>query len=72
MPDDTIVKDLIKNSERYDGLSPPIVERIRFGKHALIHRRTNLMYVMKDDFLHTNRCDFVIGKKKKICIIIYS
>lgn len=57
-----MVKELIKNAEHYDEMSRSIIERVRFGKHAFIHRRTNLMYVMKDDYLQTNRCDFVIGK----------
>lgn len=63
MPDDTIVKELIKNAEHHKELSRSIVEKVRAGKHAFIQRRTNLMYVMKNDFLQTNRCDFAIGKK---------
>jgi len=57
-----MVKELIKNAEHHDELSHPIIERVRSGKHAFIHRRTNLMYIMKNDFLKTNRCDFAIGK----------
>ncbi|XP_026819270.1 ionotropic receptor 93a-like [Rhopalosiphum maidis] len=61
-----MVKELIKNAEHHEGfkgLSQPIIERVRSGKHAFIHRRTNLMYIMKNDFLKTNRCDFSIGNK---------
>lgn len=64
-----MIKELIKNAEHHKELSESIVERVRSGKHAYIHRRTNLMYVMKNDFLKTNRCDFAIGKKllRTIC-----
>lgn len=58
-----MVKELIKNAEHHEGLSRSIIERVRSGKHAFIHRQTNLMYIMKDDFLKTNRCDFAIGKQ---------
>lgn len=57
-----MVKELIKNAEHHKELSQSIIERVRSGKHALIHRQTNLIYVMKTDFLQTNRCDFTIGK----------
>jgi len=57
-----MVKELIKNAEHHEGLSKSIIERVRSGKHAFIHRQTNLMYIMKNDFLNTNRCDFAIGK----------
>jgi len=57
-----MVKELIKNAEHHEELSQSIIERVRSGKHAFIHRRTNLMYIMKNDFLKTNRCDFAIGK----------
>ncbi|MCP6484465.1 hypothetical protein NL492_27035, partial [Klebsiella pneumoniae] len=58
-----MLKELIQNAERHRELSGSIVERVRTGKHAFIHRRTNLMYLMKNDFLQTNRCDFVIGNE---------
>lgn len=58
-----MIKELIKNAEHHKEFTQSIVERVRTGKHAYIHRRTNLIYVMKNDFLQTNRCDFVIGKK---------
>lgn len=57
-----LVKELIKNAELHMELSQSIVERVRSGKHAVINRRTNLMYILKNDFLQTNRCDFTIGK----------
>lgn len=57
-----MIKELVKNAERHRELSESIIERVRTGKHAFIHRRTNLMYLMKNDFLQTNRCDFVMGK----------
>lgn len=59
-----MIKELIKNAELHKDLSQPIVEKVRSGKHAFIDRRTNLMYIMKNDFLQTNRCDFTIGKLK--------
>jgi len=62
LSDDTMIKELIKNSDHHKELSKSIVERVRSGKHAFIHRRTNLMYIMKNDFLQTNRCDFAIGR----------
>ncbi|XP_050438335.1 ionotropic receptor 93a isoform X2 [Adelges cooleyi] len=61
LPDDMAVKTLIKNAEHHKEVSSSIVERVRAGKHAFIQRRTNLIYLMKNDFLLTNRCDFAIG-----------
>lgn len=57
-----MIKELIKNAEHHNKFSQSIIERVRSGKHAFIHRRTNLMYAMKNDFHKTNRCDFAIGK----------
>jgi len=66
-----MVKELIKNAEHHEELSQSIIERVRSGKHAFIHRRTNLMYIMKNDFLKTNRCDFAIGKPLNKYITLY-
>lgn len=66
-----MVKELIKNAEHHEELSQSIIERVRSGKHAFIHRRTNLMYIMKNDFLKTNRCDFAIGINQLIKKLLY-
>lgn len=60
-----MIKELIKSAEHHKELSRTVVERVRSGQHAFIHRRTNLIYIMKNDYLQTNRCDFTIGEKKK-------
>lgn len=59
-----MIKELIKNAEPHGELSRTVVERVRSGKHAFVHRRTNLIYIMKNDYLQTNRCDFTIGEKE--------
>ncbi|XP_050529365.1 ionotropic receptor 93a isoform X2 [Daktulosphaira vitifoliae] len=74
LPEDITIKELIKNAEHHIDKSSSIIDRVRAGKHALIQRRTNLIYLMKNDFLLTNRCDFAIGNEdfaeEKLAMVI--
>lgn len=38
-----------------------IIEQVRQGKHVYIDWKSNLQYIMKREFLETDRCDFGLG-----------
>lgn len=38
-----------------------IIEKVRGGKYVYIDWKTNLRYIMKREFLKTDRCDFSLG-----------
>lgn len=41
--------------------SDEIIEMVRRGKHVYIDWKSNLQYLMKREFLQTDRCDFGLG-----------
>lgn len=38
-----------------------IIENVRRGKHVYIDWKINLQYILKRDFLQTDRCDLGLG-----------
>ena len=55
--------------ELYDGLiqhdktsDEKMLNQVRQGKHVLIEWRTNLIFLMKERYLKTDRCDYSLGK----------
>uniref|UniRef100_A0A4Y0BNW6 Ionotropic glutamate receptor C-terminal domain-containing protein n=1 Tax=Anopheles funestus TaxID=62324 RepID=A0A4Y0BNW6_ANOFN len=52
---------LYKGSQIITELSDELVERIEAGKHVHIDWRNNLRYLMKRQFLRTDRCDFALS-----------
>jgi glutamate receptor, ionotropic, invertebrate len=56
---------LLKYTALHDELSEEIVERIRRGQHVYIDWKTNLLYIMKNQYEKTDHCDFALGKQLK-------
>uniref|UniRef100_A0A182MEF6 Ionotropic glutamate receptor C-terminal domain-containing protein n=1 Tax=Anopheles culicifacies TaxID=139723 RepID=A0A182MEF6_9DIPT len=52
---------LYKGSQIITELTDDLVERIEAGKHVHIDWRNNLRYLMKRQFLRTDRCDFALS-----------
>uniref|UniRef100_A0A182QEU3 Ionotropic glutamate receptor C-terminal domain-containing protein n=1 Tax=Anopheles farauti TaxID=69004 RepID=A0A182QEU3_9DIPT len=52
---------LYKGSLVINELSDDLVERIETGQHVHIDWRNNLRYLMKRQFLRTDRCDFALS-----------
>lgn len=52
---------LYKGSQIIGELTDELVERIEAGQHVHIDWRNNLRYLMKRQFLRTDRCDFALS-----------
>lgn len=39
-----------------------VIESVKFGKHVFIDWTSNLRFLMKQDFLTSDSCDFGLGK----------
>lgn len=39
-----------------------IIESVKMGKHIHIDWKSNLKFIMRNDYLETKRCDLGIGK----------
>lgn len=63
--------DDVKYKKLFDGAivhlqeSDEIIQQVRRGKHVYIDWKSNLQYIMKREFLLTDRCDFGLGKIKE-------
>lgn len=50
---------LYKGSKFYEGdIVDEIIEQVRSGHHVFIDWKSNLQYIMKTEYLKTDRCDF--------------
>lgn len=49
---------LYKGAKFYDEQTDEIIEEIRTGHHVYIDWKSNLQYIMKREYLKTDRCDF--------------
>lgn len=49
-------------TEIHDSISNATIARIRNGKHIIIDWETNLMHVMRREFLETDKCEFTLSK----------
>ena len=52
---------LYAHADFYQDENDEIIERVRGGKYVYIDWKTNLRYIMKREFLKTDRCDFSLG-----------
>ncbi|KAJ6638184.1 Ionotropic receptor 93a [Pseudolycoriella hygida] len=82
----TFFEYYIKNSEnnKYKALNDgamytnnatgEIIQSVKMGKHIYIDWKTNLKFIMKNDYLETNRCELGIGEEEfvdeKIALIL--
>lgn len=39
-----------------------IIDSVKMGKHVYIDWKSTLKFIMRNDFIETNRCDLGIGK----------
>lgn len=52
------------STEFHDSINNMTMSRIRGGKHIVIDWETNLLNVMRKEFLETDKCEFTLGKNK--------
>lgn len=53
---------LNESAETHDSLSNATIERIRHGKHIIIDWESNLLHVMRKQFVETDKCEFTLSK----------
>lgn len=62
LQDEPKLKALYTQAELHSGITEELMNRVRSGKHIYIHRKTNLLFLLKKEFQRTNSCDFSLGK----------
>lgn len=50
------------SAESHDSVTNATISRIRNGKHIIIDWETNLLHVMRREYLETDKCEFTLGK----------
>lgn len=53
---------LNESAEFYEQLTNDTIKRVQNGKHVIIDWQTNLVHVMRREYLLTDRCDFAMSK----------
>lgn len=56
-------RELYDHAEIHSKQDAQVVDRVRKGEHVYIDWKTNLLFLMKREFLETGRCDFSLGTK---------
>lgn len=56
---------LNESTETHDSVSNATIQRVRNGKHIIIDWETNLLHVMRKEFLETDKCEFTLSKFKQ-------
>ncbi|XP_065210970.1 ionotropic receptor 93a-like isoform X2 [Planococcus citri] len=64
LQDEPKLKQLYDKAELHTGVSAGLMDRVRSGKHVYIHRKTNLLFLLKREFQRTNSCDFALELKE--------
>lgn len=59
--DEPKLKTLYEGAELHTKLTSQLMDRIKSGKHVYIHRKTNLLFLLKREFQRTNTCDYALG-----------
>lgn len=59
--DETLYRDLYEGAILHDLADDVLLDMIRNQKHVYIEWKTNLQWLMKQDFVKTNSCDFSLG-----------
>ncbi|KAF6200681.1 hypothetical protein GE061_005125 [Apolygus lucorum] len=62
--DNNKFNDFYEAGEKLEQLTPDVISRIRNGEHVYIQRKSMLLYIMKQEFLRTQRCDYSIGAEE--------
>lgn len=59
--DEKLYRDLYEGAILHDLADDILLDMIRNQKHVYIEWKTNLQWLMKQDFVKTNSCDFSLG-----------
>ena len=57
-------RDIYAGAILHDKVDDNMMEMIRSQQHYYIEWKTNLQWIMKQDFLKTNSCDFSLGTEE--------
>lgn len=55
---------LNESAEYHDSIGNETMSRVRAGKHIVIDWETNLLHVMRKEYLQTDRCEFTLSTEK--------
>ena len=61
---DSKYRTLYENAEIHPKQDSNMIDRVRRGEHVFIDWRTNLLFLMKKEFMETGRCDFTLGAEE--------
>ncbi|KAL0269534.1 UNVERIFIED_CONTAM: hypothetical protein PYX00_007235 [Menopon gallinae] len=57
-------RELYDNAEIHSKQDALVIDRVRKGEHVYIDWKTNLLFLMKREFIETGRCDFSLGTEE--------
>lgn len=49
------------STETHDNVSNGTISRVRSGKHIIIDWETNLLHIMRREYLKTDKCEFTLS-----------
>ncbi|XP_055304071.1 ionotropic receptor 93a isoform X1 [Sitodiplosis mosellana] len=52
------------STETHDSVTNGTISRVRGGKHIIIDWETNLLHIMRKEFLETDKCEFTLSNEK--------
>lgn len=56
------------STESHDSVSNGTISRVRGGKHIIIDWETNLLHIMRKEFLETDKCEFTLSECSEQCL----
>lgn len=59
--DEKMYRELYEGAILHDTADDVLLDMIRNQQHVYIEWKTNLQWLMKQDFMKTNSCDFSLG-----------
>ncbi|XP_054283701.1 uncharacterized protein LOC129000742 [Macrosteles quadrilineatus] len=62
--EDPLLQEVYNRAKIHQSMTPEVIEAVRSGRHAYIQSKTRLLYLMKNQFLTTNTCDFSLGNEE--------
>ncbi|XP_031629410.1 ionotropic receptor 93a isoform X2 [Contarinia nasturtii] len=55
---------LNESTENHEIVSKSTISRVRSGKHIIIDWETNLLHIMRKEYLETDKCEFTLSNEK--------
>lgn len=49
------------STETHDSVTNSTISRVRSGKHIIIDWETNLLNIMRKEYLETDKCEFTLS-----------